>query len=223
MKKIGAITIGQSPRIDVIPEMKAVLGNEIEVMEMGALDGLTKEEISEFKPEDGDYVLVSRLKDGTSASFAEKYIIPRLQNCIDELEKSGAEIIVFICTGAFPNVFKSNKLLLYPQRLLYSLVPELASSGKIGVFVPLEKQKKQSYDKWCESGKKIEVVSGSPYDDIEKIEKAATELKEKDVDVIVLDCIGYNLKMKDLVRRITGKPVVLPRTIVGRIVREMLE
>ncbi|PJI09282.1 MULTISPECIES: AroM family protein [Clostridium] len=223
MKKVGAITVGQSPRIDVIPEMKMVLGEEIEVIEIGALDGLSKEEINEFKPEEGDYVLVSRLNDGTSASFAEKHIIPRLQNCIEYLEEAGAEIIVFICTGAFPNAFKSNKLLLYPQRLLYSLVPELAVNEKIGVFVPLEKQKRQSYDKWSESGKKIEVVSGSPYDNIEKLTKASIELKEKDVDVIVLDCIGYNLKMKNLIREITGKPVILPRTIVSRVVREMLE
>ena len=48
-KKIGAITIGQSPRIDVIPEMQEILGENVIILEAGALDGLTKEEIEEFK------------------------------------------------------------------------------------------------------------------------------------------------------------------------------
>lgn len=41
-KKIGAITIGQSPRIDVIPEMQEILGENVIILEAGALDGLTK-------------------------------------------------------------------------------------------------------------------------------------------------------------------------------------
>ena len=47
-KKIGAITIGQSPRIDVIPEMQEILGENVIILEAGALDGLTKKDIEKF-------------------------------------------------------------------------------------------------------------------------------------------------------------------------------
>jgi protein AroM len=40
-KKIGIITIGQSPRTDVVPEMSALFGEGVEVLECGALDGLS--------------------------------------------------------------------------------------------------------------------------------------------------------------------------------------
>ncbi|OAA92128.1 AroM family protein [Clostridium ljungdahlii] len=222
-KKIGTITIGQSPRVDVVPEIKSVLGDNIEIVETGALDGLTRGEIESFKIEDNDYILVSRLQDGTSVKFAERNILLRLQKCIEKLENSGVEIIVFICTGCFPPVFKSNRLLIYPQTILHSVVPNLASSNKIGVFTPLCNQIRQTYDKWSESGKDIEVIAASPYESIEKIKKAALDMKEKNVDVIVMDCIGYNLKMKNMVRDITGKPVILPRTLIGRIIKEMLD
>ena len=40
---------------------------------------------------------------------------------------------------------------------------------------------------------------------------AAQKLKTENVDVIVLDCIGYNKKMKLAAEEITGKPVVLSK------------
>ncbi len=40
-KKVRIITIGQSPRTDVVPEMTPFLGDDVEVLESGALDGLT--------------------------------------------------------------------------------------------------------------------------------------------------------------------------------------
>ena len=44
MNKIGILTIGQSPRVDVIPDMKDVLGNEIQIIEHGILDKFEEEE-----------------------------------------------------------------------------------------------------------------------------------------------------------------------------------
>ncbi len=32
-KKIGMITIGQSPRVDIVPEMREVLGTEVKIIE----------------------------------------------------------------------------------------------------------------------------------------------------------------------------------------------
>lgn len=222
-RKIGAITIGQSPRKDVVGEMCEVLGENIEVLQAGALDGLTKEEILEFTPRDHDFVLVSKLNDGSSVKFGESYILPRLQKCVEKLEGEGAELIVFICTGKFPDIFKSKGLLLYPQTILHAVVPKLASRGKIGVINPDQDQIKQCEDIWGQSVATVEAVAGSPYGDIQEVIEAAEELKSRDVDVIVMDCIGYTVAMKNQVREITGKPVILPRTLVARVIREMLD
>ena len=87
MKKIGAITVGQTPRTDLIHEIAPILGDSIEIIQMGGLDGLTKEEIQTMTPAPGDHVLVSRLKDGSSVSFGESHILPRLEACMDQLKK----------------------------------------------------------------------------------------------------------------------------------------
>jgi len=46
MKKIiGMLTIGQTPRDDILPEFQEILGDEFEIIEAGALDGLTLEDV----------------------------------------------------------------------------------------------------------------------------------------------------------------------------------
>ncbi len=65
---------------------------------------LQEEEIAELCCPKGDYVLVSGLKDGSSVTFAERHILPRLQQAIDEMEEAGCRLILFFCTGKFPEL-----------------------------------------------------------------------------------------------------------------------
>ena len=125
MKKIGAITVGQSPRVDLTPEIQPILGDSVEIIQAGALDGLSKGEIAKFVPRPGENVLVSRLTDGTSATFGESYILPRLQLCIDDLEQQGVSLILFLCTGEFPAEFRSNVPLIFPDHILKGLIPAI--------------------------------------------------------------------------------------------------
>ena len=99
--KVGAITIGQSPRADVVQELLPLMGEQVELIQAGALDGLTREDIQAFAPGPEDYTLISRLRDGSSVMFAERYILPQLQQCIDRLEEQGVNLILFFVHGRF--------------------------------------------------------------------------------------------------------------------------
>ena len=68
----------------------------------------------------------------------------------------------------------------------------------------------------------VQVVAGSPYGEPEELDRAAKEMAGMDVDLVVLDCIGYTSAMKERVRQLSGKPVVLSRTIAARVVMELL-
>lgn len=221
-KKLGVITIGQSPRTDVVPEMVEYLGKNVEVIEKGALDGLSYEKILSFYPKEDDYVLVSRLKDGTSVKMAKRYIIPRLQQCIHDLEEE-VHMILFICTGTFPEIFVSNKPIIYPQKILYSVTKNLINKGKLAVIIPDRDQINQSKRKWQETGLEINVVAASPYKEEDEIEDAILKLKDVDFDLVVMDCIGYDRKMKKKIAYKLRKPVILARTLVARVIGEMLD
>ena len=221
-QKLGVITIGQSPRDDVVPEMKEFLGENVEIIQSGALDGLEREEIEEFKPEEGDYVLISKLRDGSSVKFSEGHILPRLQDCIDKLEDKGVDIILFICTEVFPDIFKSTVPVLYPQKIIHGVVPNLLDKGKLAIITPDKDQIKQSQEKWGEIVSNVEVVSASPYTEVDEFPEAIDILRDSDASIVVMDCMGYTGKMKERVVKETDKMVVLSRTIVARILGEIL-
>ena len=101
MVKVGAITIGQSPRADVVQELFPLMGDQVELIQAGALDGLTREDIQAFAPGPEDYTLISRLQDGSSVMLAERHILPQLQQCIDRLEKQGVNLILFCAREIF--------------------------------------------------------------------------------------------------------------------------
>ncbi len=218
--KVGAITVGQAPRVDITADIFPILGEDIQLIERGALDGITPEEIEEIRPEEGDYVLVSRMTNGSQVRFAERKILPRIQAAIEDLESQGVSCILMFCTGKFPDVFHSNVPLFYPFDLLGVIVPVLAGNGKVAVIIPDQSQIKQCKERWSRLDGEVCVVSGSPYRGMPEVEAAARQLKDWDGNLIVMDCMGYSQEMKRMVQDITGKPVILPRTFLARIVQE---
>jgi len=220
--KVGLVTIGQSPRTDVTSTMKKMLGAKVELIEKGALDGLTRKEIEKLAPTAGDYILVTRLRDGTSVKVAERRIFPRFQKCIEELEAMSVDLTVLLCTGEFPEI-RTKKLLIRPDELISDIVwGILKHDGKLGVVIPEKEQIPLLKRKWKKKGVTLVMAAANPYGEIKASEEAATFLAEENVDLIVLDCIGFTPKNKELFRRLTGKPVILPQTILGRILKELV-
>ena len=221
--KIGAITIGQAPRVDVTADIMDIFGGNSELFQRGGLDGLTREEIETFKPEEGDYVLVSRLTDGSSVTFAERYILGNLQKGIDALEAEGVRLIMVFCTGEFPESLTSNVPMVFPNDLLHKIVPMLTKTRHIIAMTPSPLQVDQNNAKWEGFVEKCTSVAASPYGPWEDLERAAEAAKDLDGDVIVLDCIGFTKKMKAMFAEKTGKLVILPRTLLARVISEVTD
>ena len=63
-RRIAFVTIRQSPRPDVVPEILAETRTPIEVTERGVLDDMTLAEVRAIAPGPGEERLVSRMRDG---------------------------------------------------------------------------------------------------------------------------------------------------------------
>ena len=183
---VGTITIGQSPRVDVVPEMQAILGPDVEIVEGGALDTLTCEQIAAIAPRGGDDVLVTRLRDGSSVQIAEHHILPLMQAEVTRLEGLGVDVVALLCTGQFPP-FTSAGLVLEPERLLGHFVAGVAHGRRLGVIVPVPEQVAGWDQRWRPLVGEVRVEAGSPYADIAELERAATALREWRADLVVLD------------------------------------
>jgi protein AroM len=228
MPGLGAITIGQAPRDDVMPEFEAALGGGVSVLQRGALDDLSLEEVRALAPGPGDTVLVTRMRDGTEVKVAEKHIIERLRSCVAGLERDGVDLIVLLCTGEFPPL-GARTLLVPLDRLLEGVIHGLLPSGRLVAVAPAAEQVAALRERWSRvcpadgGASRVAVESVSPYTagDAE-LEAAARRVASRRPDLIVLDCIGFTERARSIFRRVAGAPVVLPRSLLARVAGELM-
>ncbi|TFG14812.1 AroM family protein [Candidatus Thorarchaeota archaeon] len=222
MKKVAMITIGQSPRTDVMTDVEPILGSSIETIHCGALDDLSLEEIRALEPSPGEELLVTRLTDGTEVKLGHSKIVGKMNQCIQNLEPE-VDFIAILCTGEFPEL-QSKKIMLKPSELMGQLLEGILQSGKLGVLIPNPEQKKVVTEKWKRENLEVFVQDLSPYQeqDMNEIERIAERFRNEGVDLIALDCIGYSDELSDFMKREVGVPALLSRTILARVIRELL-
>lgn len=218
--KVGIVTIGQSPRVDITADLAPYLLPNIQLVEAGAMDPFTLEEIeARFYPEEGDTVLVSRMRDGRQAKMGESKIMPYVQEAIHKLAGEGVSAVVLMCTGKFPE-FHCTVPFITPYNLIHGVVGSTYPGAKIGVIAPDPDQIGQAARWWEEDGYTAKAVSLSPYIGSD-IASVAAELKDFEPDIVILDCLGYTTQMKNQVISVLPTATILPRTLIARLLNEL--
>jgi len=217
--KVGFITIGQSPRDDVLNDLPGKLGN-IQAVQAGALDNLTAPQIAAMQPTDNETVYVSRLRDGTEVSIAKERLIPILEEKVELLRKD-VDVIVMLCSGNM-NLRNSDDV-IFPSKLLRQTVESIAEAKRqrIGIMIPDESQRQLAKDEWDELADEVKVVSFSPYTDpIEHLKTCSRKLDDR--NLIVMDCIGYSSHHAKIVSEVAGKPVVAARSVAFQFLENLV-
>jgi ABC-type Fe3+/spermidine/putrescine transport system ATPase subunit len=223
MTRVGLITVGQAPRSDVVPDMAAILGGDVEIVEAGALDGLTREQIAPLAPEGDDEILVTRLADGSTVFVGKTKMIPRIEARIAALEDRGVALNVLLCTGEFPRL-AARRPFLEPQQLLLGLLRAMVFPGRLGVLTPSERHVPQTTARWRASGFDAHVAPLSPYEenDPAAVRRAADALRAGHAGLVVMDCIGFRRKTRDEIAALTGAPTLVANLLVARVAAELL-
>jgi protein AroM len=222
-KKIGIITIGQSPRADVVPEMTAFFEEGTEVLERGALDGLTLEQVRAYAPEAGMIHLCTCMRDGTEVVVAKEKLLPRIQEAIDDLNRKQVALILLLCVGEFPK-FRSSCLVVEPQKIVDHCIDGLINaSHRLGIVIPIAEQEDWVRETFSKLTPSVTVAVASPYAGQNDLHAAAAILKAAACDLIVMYCMGFNRQLTRPIREISAKPVIVSSTIVARTIGELLE
>jgi protein AroM len=219
MTKLGLLTIGQAPRDDITPDIESQLPDHVDVVEAGALDRFNStEEIQDAAgAREGEPVFVTKLRDGSSVTIDRSETIKLMQERIQDLAADVSTIGV-LCTGAFP-AFDVDIPVLEPSRLLHAWTSGIVNDGTVGVLVPKPEQVPQTHQKWAEFD--LVTAAGSPYVSEDQVSPAAEELGT-DVDLVVMDCMGYTPEMKNQVQKATGAGVLLGRSVLSKTSTEVL-
>jgi len=216
---VAFLTIGQSPRGDLVPPMLEEMRSNVDPVEFGALDGMSRDEIAALTPEAGEERLVSRLRDGTEVALGKPAIERRLASILARLDERGYDLIVLLCTGRFGR-FRLKTPFIEPQHLVDHFVQGLAYGiERLGIMLPDAKQAEEFHDV---PGVDAKFCAASPYAaDSESQMRAAGE-RLADTGLIVMHCMGYSEPMRQEVRRRAGRPVLLARRIVGQAIDSMI-
>ncbi|GAA0361384.1 AroM family protein [Bacillus horti] len=218
MARIGVLTIGQSPRLDVTPAIQQIVGNEVTIIERGGLDRITPETLHLISPEGADTTYISKLRNGQAVKIGKTKLLPLLQEELTALENE-VDIVLMLCTGDFPTL-KTRKPILYPDRILTHTLRSILPEGeKIGLIIPLEEQREALSVKWDQSGFELEIEVASPYEESDPY-AAGASLKKRGVSLIVLDCMGYQAEHKMKAKQGSGLPVILSSSLVARLAQE---
>ncbi len=218
--RLGMVTIGQAPRADVVPAMARILGAEVDVVERGALDGLSRDEIARLAPAAGDDVLVTRLTSGEAVFVGKPSITPLVQARIDELERDGVAMTVLLCTGRFRGL-NAKRPLLEPDRVLLGVLNACRFPGRLGVLTPSERHVVQTEARWRAEGFDVVVAAASPYHE-SAMGPVAETFRARGVGLVVLDCIGFRQEARRALVEALEVPVIVANLLVARVAAELL-
>jgi protein AroM len=211
-KRVAFVTIGQSPRSDVVPDIVAETRTRFEITERGALDGLDDAAIAALAPRPGEERLVSRLRDGREVLLGKPAIDRRLHEILAELDDGGFDLLVLLCTGQFTR-FTLRTPFIEPQHTVDHFVQGLAyGAERIGILLPNAGQIDEFHGI---PGIETRAAGASPYmaGNEAALREAGAALA--DTDIIVMHCIGYSEAMRRQVREAAGRPVLLSRGVVA--------
>jgi len=212
------VTIGQTPRTDMVPDLVALLPGGTRVLEAGALDGLDAPGIAAMAPASGEARLVTRLADGSQAVVGKAKMHARLQRLLDGLGPDPSTATVLVCTGEFPGL-RGPGVFLDAQHLVdHGVAAICAGMATIGLLLPAAEQAGEFH--WKPGpGQELRATWASPYAG-DRFDEAARELSG--CDVIVMHCMGFTEDQRRRVAAGSGRPVLLARRFVSAAVAQLL-
>lgn len=220
MKQIGMLTIGQSPRDDLIPALMEILGEDYRIIEAGALDDHTYEDIQKIDLNPEHYILVSRMRDGREIKITKKYVIPMMQKQLDKIEAQGIRLTVVMCTGKFPQ-FQSKGLVITPSEILKGVIEGSLKAGKLAVVYPTAEQMPYAERDFGRENIMLYADTVSPYEP-EDVEGLLSRLKKEAPDLIFLNCFGFPTALKVQIQETTGKPTIHSSSVIARVLKELI-
>lgn len=218
-KIVALVTVGHSPREDIVPELRSMIRPDIAIRQAGALDALSPDAALErYAPVDGGATMVSRLSDGRMGSFSAEKMMPVLQDCIDRVCGEGADIVAILCTNRFTGLHCRVPLIL-PFDLLHASVQALNAGLRIAALFPLQSHAEQMARWWREYGVDADYLCAAPAD---PPDSEAIVAQFASADLLILDCIGYCKKTRDLLAKRLQIPVVWPRAMIADMINSLL-
>ncbi len=218
-RRVASLTVGQTPRSDLLPDILDRMPMMLDVQEFGALDGLTGREIAALAPRAGESSLVTRLRDGRDVIVSRQRVAERLEVICRSIDPRQFDLLIVLSTGLFRE-FESACPMVNAQRAMDAAIAAMAASGQtVGVVYPLRRQVVENAG-YSVPGLSLR-FSHAQSGHAEELRQAADDLAG--CDLVMLNSVGFVEADRTAIAGRTGRPVILARRVVAGAIGLLLD
>jgi len=208
--RVMFLSPGHSPKTRVVAQIFSGLDMEIEALERGALDGLSRQEIATFLARDDEPCVVTYQRDGTAIILSKARLETRLEAILNSFRPGQYDLVVILTTGLMRN-FQSTCPTINAQRAMESAIVSFAACGdSIGNILPLKRQ--------CQDldipALHLFTVRTTYLEDKSPSSLKRIAAKLGSCDIIVLNSVSFAEEDRLRVAKATGKPTINALNII---------
>ncbi len=222
---LAILTVGVVP-VDVVMPLLTEHIDAQQITQISLLGKMDPQDVYEdYAIEPGERPVHALLNNGEVAQVSRKKVERDLQALIRVIDKQNYDVILLMSTERFTGLSLSvrHAILLEPDRIIPPLVSSIVDGHQVGVIVPLATLVEGQMEKW-------QLLEKAPYYDVasplqgheNELIAAGKALLAKGADVLILDCLGYYQKHRDLLQKALDVPVLLSNVLVARLASELL-
>lgn len=219
---LAILTIGIVPMQEVLPLLTEYI-DEDNISHHSLLGKLSREEVmAEYAPEAGEDTILTLLNDNQLAHVSRRKVERDLQGVVEVLDNQGYDVILLMSTANISSMTARNTIFLEPSRILPPLVSSIVEDHQVGVIVPVEEMLPVQAQKWQILQKSPVFSLGNPIHDSEQKSLMPGKNYWQRADVIMLDCLGFHQRHRDLLQKQLDVPVLLSNVLIARLAAELL-
>ncbi|EAA8473464.1 AroM family protein [Salmonella enterica subsp. enterica] len=220
---LAILTIGVVPMSEVLPLLTEYI-DEQHITHHSLLGKMSREDVmADYAVEPGDDSLLTLLNDNQIAHVSRQKVERDLQSVVEVLDNQGYDVIILMSTAAIKSMAARNSILLEPLRIIPPLVASIVDGHQVGVIVPVAELLAAQEKKWqVLQMPPVYSLANPVHGSEQQLIDAGQALLDQGADVIMLDCLGFHQRHRDILQQALDVPVLLSNVLIARLASELL-
>ncbi|MBH0546861.1 AroM family protein [Salmonella enterica] len=220
---LAILTIGVVPMSEVLPLLTEYI-DEQHITHHSLLGKMSREDVmADYAVEPGDDPLLTLLNDNQIAHVSRQKVERDLQSVVEVLDNQGYDVIILMSTAAIKSMAARNSILLEPLRIIPPLVASIVDGHQVGVIVPVAELLAAQEKKWqVLQMPPVYSLANPVHGSEQQLIYAGQALLDQGADVIMLDCLGFHQRHRDILQQALDVPVLLSNVLIARLASELL-
>ncbi|EIP4291569.1 AroM family protein [Salmonella enterica] len=220
---LAILTIGVVPMSEVLPLLTEYI-DEQHITHHSLLGKMSREDVmADYAVEPGDDPLLTLLNDNQIAHVSRQKVERDLQSVVEVLDNQGYDVIILMSTAAIKSMAARNFILLEPLRIIPPLVASIVDGHQVGVIVPVAELLAAQEKKWqVLQMPPVYSLANPVHGSEQQLIDAGQALLDQGADVIMLDCLGFHQRHRDILQQALDVPVLLSNVLIARLASELL-